>query len=197
MDDRFARGIKGILLGGFLGAGALMLLVVLFKSDFGVEKVLPGMAAGAALGFILGVCLPKSRPFPKDLTPLTFLVFSAFSFWVVADGVMHGEIHGMPRSGWFVQGFRELYSWKEKPGFFLLTLLMWMGLGIGCATAVIWNFLKATRNTSTLASLPGARTVLSIYNWWRELPESVQIVILVMLALSPLLYFAVLGLSGR
>jgi hypothetical protein len=185
-ESPYRRGFKGMVFGAFLGAGVLMPFVLLFKSSFGVSEIVPGAMSGAALGFILKAFLPRAHPVPKDLTTLTYLSISAFCLWVVADGLVKGEIHGMPSRGNFIGGFIELWSWKKNPGGFLVYLFFWVVFGLGFVGGPIWYYLKAVRESGqsdandapNLASLPGATALLSIYEEFRALPENTQAIVL-------------------
>jgi len=144
-DSRFFRGLKGMLLGCLVGAGVLVPLVGFFKWNFGVAEFLPGAIVGAVLGFILGVCVPSDQPFPRTLTPYALLAMGAFSLWVLADGIVQGEIHGIPNRGFiFSRGFRTLNSWKKDWVAFLLCAPYWGIAGIAAVGVSLWQFLRVS-----------------------------------------------------
>jgi len=55
---RFLTAMVGLLLGGVLGMLALYFIMLLVRSDFGLDNVRPGAALGAGLGFFLGIWFP-------------------------------------------------------------------------------------------------------------------------------------------
>jgi len=58
---RCLSGIAGLLAGGFFGMAAMQLLMLLFRSDFGLSNVRPGFIVGGVIGFLLGVYLPQKK----------------------------------------------------------------------------------------------------------------------------------------
>jgi presenilin-like A22 family membrane protease len=56
---RIISAILATLVGGFVGMAALYSAMLLVGSDFGLDNVRPGVAAGALVGFVLGLCFPR------------------------------------------------------------------------------------------------------------------------------------------
>ena len=82
----------------------------------------------------------------------------------------------------------NLTSWSESPPIgFWFNVLIWGVLGCAMLITPVFYFLKAIRDTSGVASLPGEKTLLPIYRKWKELPESFQIVFVSTVTLSSIL----------
>jgi hypothetical protein len=56
---RFFGTLGGLLLGGLIGALAVILAIVFTGSTFGLKNIWPGAAASAAIGAVLGCMWPR------------------------------------------------------------------------------------------------------------------------------------------
>ena len=190
-SSQVSRGFKGALIGGFFGSVITILLSLCFSLRFDAADILPGTIAGSIVGFFPVACLPKGFSLPKDITTITFLSIGAFCFWVLADGIVKGQIHGFPKGG-FLKGFTELISWKEYPPIFVVCVLYWSGLGILTVGVPIYYFRKAIRETSRVEVSTEEKTLQNILSDWKTLPENTRAVSVFILAVSTILVFCYL-----
>jgi presenilin-like A22 family membrane protease len=56
--SRFLSAIVGLLVGGVVGMLALYFLMLLVRSDFGLDNVRPGAILGGVVGFLLRLRFP-------------------------------------------------------------------------------------------------------------------------------------------
>ncbi len=193
-DSNFVRGLKGALVGGLWVGGFSTVVVRCVKSNYGFDDFLTGAIAGALIGFVPAVCLPKGFSLPKDITTLTHQAISAFCFWVVTDGLVKGEIHGIDRRRVF-RAFNELVSWEKYPMAFVTYFFVWSVIGAVSLSVPVFYYLKAIHETSPSISSPRIGTVLSVYSKWQELPENFRAVFVFTIALSSILVLLYLVLS--
>ena len=55
---RLLSAIVGLITGGLLGMLVFYLIMVVARSDFGLDNVRPGIVLGAAIGFFFGLWRP-------------------------------------------------------------------------------------------------------------------------------------------
>lgn len=195
-DVYFRRGVNSALVGGLWGGGAVVFLRWCFQLNVDALDILPGATAGAVAAFVPLALLPRGFSLPKDITTLTFRTIGTFCLWVVADGLVKGEIHGLPKGG-FLRGFMTLISWKEYAPIFLMCVVYWGVLAALTIGAPIFYFRKAIRDTSPLTPLPGASRINPIYDKWKEYPENFRAIFVFTIALSSILMLFYLALVLR
>lgn len=193
-DLQLRRAVKSGLLGGLWAGAAVIFARWCANAHIGVLEIFPGVVAGTAAAVVPFAFLPRGFSLPNDIRTLTFRGIGTFCLWVVADGLMKGEIRGLPKGGFF-QGFMTLISWKEYAPIFLMCLVYWSALALLFSGAPIFYFRKAIRDTSPLISLPGSSTFDPLLNKWNECPEDLRAVFVFTVALSSILVFLYLALA--
>jgi hypothetical protein len=191
--QRFRRGLKGAALGALLGPIVLLLGMGLYKSDFGLDNIRPAILIGAVFGFGVGVISRErsstTRSYGSILKPITRFGAGVFSLALAALGLLTGQIYDLPS-----QGQVEAISWSHQPGLFLFFLSIWISLGAVFVGLSIFDLLEAGGHPPK--SVPGLRMLFHARNRWETLSVPIQILIVVGLIFSPVLYFAARGLFG-
>jgi hypothetical protein len=192
-DLHFSRALNSGLVGGLFGGLVILFIRLCLQLNIGVRDIFPGVVAGAVVGFVPYLFLPPGFSLLNDITTLTFRGMGTFCLWIVADGLMKGEIHGLPKGG-FVRGFMTLISWKEYAPIFLMCVVYWSVLAVLWIGGPIFYFRKAIRDTSPLTPLPRSSRFSPIYDKWKESPENLRVIFIFTVALSSILVFFYLAL---
>jgi hypothetical protein len=189
-NSRFIRCIKGMSTGAILGTGVMMLIGWGFKLDLSVNQVLPGAMAGAAAGFMPAVLLPRGFPLPSQLTTIWPLGITGFFFWLVANGVVKGEVLSMARRGQHLAtvSIRGTISWQDYPGEFVLQCLIHTGLGVLVAGLSVFYCMQAVIDAPVPPSAsPFEQKIVAAFNKWKDSPASFHAVFVFTIALSSIL----------
>lgn len=152
------------------------------------------LMVGAALGFIVGIRYRYRRisknPISQAIMAIVFLTIGGLSLLIGARGLMSRQVNRIV-SGRGPLGPITL-SWTEDPGLFWLYVFYWVISGIFCLGLGACDLVEALG--SNPCTLPGAGMFQSVHAKWERLPDIVQIIIIVAMAFSPLMYFVVLRL---
>ena len=149
---RFIRCIKSLFFGCLLGASTLASIVLVIKSNLTVIDVFPGAIAGAMVGVVPALFLPRHLSLRINLSTVACLATSAFFMWIVSDGLVKGVILHIPLRRTLVRG-SSVTSWSEYPGEFLLVAMIWAALGVLAAGLAAFYSLRANSNASGKGSL--------------------------------------------
>jgi hypothetical protein len=117
------------------------------------------------------------------------LAAGVFSLGIAMLGFSTGHIYEFPR-----RGRTDVVSWQQHPGLFFFFLLVWALLGVFFVSLSVWDFLEGNGHTPNSAR--GTGIILRARSKWEALSVPIQVVIVVVVVLSPLIYLAILDLFG-